>query len=104
MSKRLDSTILQELNYAANRAFSRLQNSTLANFLRDEDSQDIVLRQLTIVGEAASWVSDGAKQRYPQIDWRRIMGMRNLCSVRVLPSRFHNHLGCRYKSFASTVA
>jgi uncharacterized protein with HEPN domain len=77
MSKRLDSTILQELHYATNRAFSRLQNGTLADFLQNEDLPDIVLRQLTIVGEAVARVSDGTKQRYPQIDWRRITGIRN---------------------------
>lgn len=77
MSKRLDSTILQELFYAANRAYSRAQHSSLPAFLQDEDLQDIVLRQLTIVGEATARVSADTKQRYPQIDWRRITGMRN---------------------------
>ena len=77
MSKRLDSTILQELHYAANRVFSRVQGSTLVDFLHDEDLQDIVLRQLTIVGEAAARVSEATKQRYAQIDWRRITALRN---------------------------
>lgn len=77
MSKRLDSTILQELQYAANRILLRTQQSTLPDFLRDEDLQDIVLRQLLVVGEAAAKVADSTKQRYPQIDWRRMTGMRN---------------------------
>ena len=77
MSKRLDSVILQELHYAANRAWSRTQGSDLTAFLQNEDLQDIVLRQLTIVGEAAARVSADTKQRYPQIEWRRTTGMRN---------------------------
>ncbi len=77
MSKRLDSTILQELQYAVNRILFRTQSSTLAEFLRDEDLQDIVLRQLLVAGEAAARVSEVAKQRYSQIDWRRMAGMRN---------------------------
>lgn len=77
MSKRLDSTILQELQYATNRIVFRTQHSTLPDFLRDEDLQDIVLRQLLVVGEAAARVSDSTKQRYPQIDWRHMTGMRN---------------------------
>lgn len=77
MSKRLDSTILQELLYAVNRACGRTQHSSLPAFLQDEDLQDIVLRQLTIVGEAAARVSADTRQRYPQVDWRRITGMRN---------------------------
>ena len=77
MSKRLDSTILQELHYAADRVVHRTQHSTLDDLLQDEDLQDIVLRQLTVIGEATARVSDGTKQLYPQIDWRRITGMRN---------------------------
>ncbi len=77
MSKRLDSTILQELHYATKRVIQRTQHSTLNDLLHDEDLQDIVLRQLTVIGEAAARVSDVTKQRYPQIDWRRITGMRN---------------------------
>lgn len=77
MSKRLDSVILQELQYAANRAWQRIQNSTLTDFLQDEDLQDIVLRQLTIVDEAAARASEAAKLRYPQVDWRRVVGMQN---------------------------
>ncbi|MGI4742949.1 MAG: HepT-like ribonuclease domain-containing protein [Janthinobacterium lividum] len=77
MSKRLDSTILQEMHYAADRIVRRTHHSTLADFLQDEDLQDIVLRQLTIIGETTARISDNTKQRYPQIDWRRITGMRN---------------------------
>ncbi len=77
MSKRLDSTILQKLEYATNRILSRTQQSTLLDFLRDEDLQDIVLRQLLVIGEAAARVSDSTKQRFPQVDWRRMTGMRN---------------------------
>ncbi|WP_223648679.1 DUF86 domain-containing protein [Hymenobacter psoromatis] len=73
MSKRLDSTILQKLFYAA----SQTQHSSLPAFLQDEDLQDIVLRQLTIVGEAAARVLADTRQHYSQIDWRRITGMRN---------------------------
>lgn len=65
------------MHYAANRAYSRTQHSNLTAFLQDEDLQDIVVRQLTLVGEAAARVSTDTQQRYSQIDWRRITGMRN---------------------------
>ena len=77
MSKQLDSTRLQHLQYAAERLLRRLSGSTLAEFLADEDLQDIALRQFTVMGEAAAHVSEALKQQYPQIDWRRATGFRN---------------------------
>lgn len=77
MSKRLDSVILQELQYAAERIIWRTQPHTVGDLLSNEDLQDIVLRQLTVVGEAAARVSESTKQHFPQVDWRRIVGVRN---------------------------
>ena len=77
MSKLLDSTRLQHLQYAAERISRRFLDSTLAELLTDEDLQDIALRQFIVMGEAAAHVSPATKQLYPQIDWRRITGLRN---------------------------
>ena len=77
MSKLLDSTRLQHLQYAAERLLKRLHSSTLDAFLADEDLQDIALRQFTVMGEAVAHVSEALKQQHPQIDWRRATGFRN---------------------------
>ncbi|WP_310392020.1 HepT-like ribonuclease domain-containing protein [Hymenobacter sp.] len=77
MSKPLDSTRLQELQYAAKRVTTRLQHSSLSDFLADEDLQDIALLQLVVIGEAAAKISEATRQRHPQIDWRRAAGLRN---------------------------
>jgi uncharacterized protein with HEPN domain len=37
-----------------------------------------VLRQLSVVGEAASCLSDGVRGRLPDIPWREIRGFRNI--------------------------
>jgi len=36
-----------------------------------------VLYSLLIIGEAASGISDEFKKRYQNVDWRRVVGMRN---------------------------
>ena len=71
MSKRLDSTRLQHLQYAAERLLKRMYGTRLTDFLTDEDLQDIALRQFTVMDEAAAHVSDALRRQYPQIDWRR---------------------------------
>lgn len=77
MSKQLDSTRLQHLEYAAGRLNKRLHDLTLDEFLADEDLQDIALRQFMVMGEAAAHVSEAVRQQHPQVDWRRITALRN---------------------------
>lgn len=48
-----------------------------AAFLRDTLVQDAVLRNFEILGEAAKNVDDAFRQQYPEIEWRKISGMRD---------------------------
>ena len=40
-------------------------------------TQDAVMHCLSVIGEAAKWVEPETRERLPQIEWRRIIGMRN---------------------------
>ena len=78
MKKRLpDSTRLQHILQAAKRVLTRLGSTDLAAFLRDEDLQDIVVRQFTIIGEAANHISPTLMARHPGVDWRQVVRFRN---------------------------
>lgn len=46
-------------------------------FQADEKTQDAVIRQLEIVGEAARLLPDEIKAANSQVPWRDISGMRN---------------------------
>jgi len=48
-----------------------------AAFLADTRTQDAVVRNLEIIGEAAKRVSDGTRARAPDVPWRVIAGMRD---------------------------
>jgi len=45
--------------------------------MTDRMRQDAVLRKFEIIGEAVKQLSDAAKQRRPDIPWKRIAGMRD---------------------------
>lgn len=47
-------------------------------FIKSPQVQDAVLRRLEILGEATKNISSGFKQKYPEIPWRRIAGMRDI--------------------------
>lgn len=46
-------------------------------FLADSKTQDAVIRNLEIIGEAVKNISGDLKSVYPDIPWQRIAGMRD---------------------------
>ena len=47
-------------------------------FLANWREQSIIERQLEILGEAARRISEEFQQEHPDIDWRKIIGLRNV--------------------------
>ena len=47
------------------------------SFRIDDKTQDAVIRQLEIIGEAARLLPDKIKIAHPQVPWREVSGMRN---------------------------
>ena len=48
------------------------------SFLRDTKTQDAVVRNFEIIGEAAKRVSQATRNRAPNIPWGRIAGFRDV--------------------------
>lgn len=46
-------------------------------FFRDRKTQDAVLRNIQIIGEAAKLVSPALKEGHPDVPWKQIAGMRD---------------------------
>lgn len=53
-------------------------NLTYETYLESVLTQSAVERQLEILGEAARRLSDEFRQTHPEVDWRRIIGLRNI--------------------------
>jgi len=54
-----------------------LEDVSSENFLGVKLTQDGVIRQLEILGEASNQISDSTKQAHPQVPWGQIIGLRN---------------------------
>lgn len=50
----------------------------LDDFVKDEKCQSAVLQKFTTIGEAAARLPSDLRDRYPDIEWRKIVGLRNL--------------------------
>lgn len=72
-----DDEYLRDMLRAAQRAMESVGGWSEDVFLRNEDLQDIVIRKLTVLGEAARRVAAPRQATMPQVPWREIIATRN---------------------------
>jgi uncharacterized protein with HEPN domain len=53
-------------------------NFDYSAFEKDKKTQDAVIRNLEIVGEATRRLPKSLQKVRPEIDWRKIVGIRNI--------------------------
>lgn len=54
------------------------QGKSWSDFSNDTEMQDAVLRRLEIIGEAVKHIPDEIKGKYPEIEWKKIAGARDI--------------------------
>lgn len=69
---------LDDIRASCERIIRHLGSMTQEDFLADEKTYDAVLRQLTIIGEAAKQIPQDARAIYPGVDWKGIGRFRDL--------------------------
>jgi len=47
-------------------------------FARDKKTRDAVVRNLEVIGEAAGHLPESIRMAAPEIEWRKITGIRNI--------------------------
>ena len=72
-----DREYLRHIVESAELVLEYVDGVTLDEFLASTLIQDAVLHRLSVIGEAAKWVSAEACEQMPDVDWRRMRGMRN---------------------------
>ncbi len=77
MSKRGDLEFLIDMLEACNRIMEFTSEMTYEDFLRDRKTQDAVLRNIEILGEAVKRISVDLKEKYRDVEWKKVMGMRD---------------------------
>jgi len=75
--RRGDTAYLQHLLDAILRVESYTTGLDQAAFLGDPRTQDAVVRQLEIIGEATKKLASETRQRSPSTPWQDIAGMRD---------------------------
>jgi uncharacterized protein with HEPN domain len=77
MSRRTDKDFLCDISEAVNRTTNYVNNVTYEKFVDDIKTQDAVVRNIEIIGEAAKNISNKIKDKYAIIPWKSLAGMRD---------------------------
>ncbi len=72
-----DDAYLLDMLLAARKVLEFAKGVDWHRFERDDLVQNAVMRQIQIMGEAASKVSPGYRSDHPEVPWRESVGMRN---------------------------
>jgi uncharacterized protein with HEPN domain len=77
MSGRIDADYLKDILEAAHRIMIYIDGMTLASFLDDIKTQDSVIRNLEIIGEATKSLTEELREQYSDVPWKGMAGVRD---------------------------
>lgn len=77
MSVRRDADFLLDIQEAVRRISEYIANMSYEQFRKDIRTQDAVLRNLEIIGEAAKSISAAFCKQHSEIPWRQMAALRD---------------------------
>lgn len=77
MSKRKDIDLIRDINESIERIISYTCNIDYNNFVRDYKTQDAVVRNIEIMGEAVKLLSEKVKIDNADVPWKNMAGTRD---------------------------
>ncbi len=68
---------LQDILVAVNDIDSFVGNMTYDEFIKDRKTLNAVVRSIEIIGEASKNIPDPIKEKYKELPWKQMAGMRD---------------------------
>jgi uncharacterized protein with HEPN domain len=84
-----DSIYIEHILTSINSIQEYISELSLETFLKDRKTQDAVVRQFEIIGEATKRVSLELRDSHPDIPWSHMAGMRDVL--------IHDYIDVNYK-------
>ncbi len=89
MSERSAELLLEDILESCDRILEYTKGMTFEEFRKNYLVVDAVVRNFTVIGEAAGRIPDNFRIIHPEVEWDRIRGFRN----RIV----HNYFGIDYQ-------
>jgi uncharacterized protein with HEPN domain len=89
MSRRRDQDYLSDIQEAIQRIAVYTAGLNYGQFMQDNKTQDAVVRNLEIIGEATKNLSSHLRTTHPQISWKDLAGLRD--------KMIHHYFGINYE-------
>ena len=77
MFNRADVELVDDIREAIQRISSYLEDMSYEDFMDDAKTQDAVIRNIEIIGEAAKGISEHLRDQNAHIPWRNMARMRD---------------------------
>jgi uncharacterized protein with HEPN domain len=69
---------LEDMRVCCDKVLDYTRGLELPDFLANAMMYDAVVRNLEILGEAAKNIPDEIRRQHPQVEWRKIAGLRDV--------------------------
>lgn len=69
---------LDDILKSCDRILRYTKDMSFADFITNDKTYDAVLRNLEVIGEAVKNLPDDFRDLHPQIEWRKIAGLRDI--------------------------
>ncbi len=78
MANRDERVFLDDMLEGIDQIADYMQNISAFEFDHNVEKQDAVIRRIEMIGEAVKNIAPETRQRYPDIPWREMAGMRDM--------------------------
>lgn len=78
MKERSNKLFVEDILEAIEKIKRYTKGLTYKTFAKDQMVVDAVIRNLEIIGEASRNIPDDVRDSYPDIPWKRMIGLRNI--------------------------